>query len=251
MSRIARDSKQTNLPIVGKIKIGEKRKSSSGKMIPASLDYFVATGNYADLFAKVFDKPSSITIIFTNDDDSFSCDEYYECRGKKDGSLYGKGDGKSYSFFDAQRNIYLQKTQEEVRYEMASLKSRGIELVWKASVTIRFLLPDIKGLLGVWELTTHGEKSSIRELVSSFDKVKEMAGTVLGVPFTLSVKKVKSQKPGSSSSFPVVSLVPNISRENVEKIHGLIEAGVSVGRLGILTDDKISDIKTIEYEEVK
>jgi hypothetical protein len=47
----------------------------------------------------------------------------------------------------------------------------------------------------------------------------EHNGKAAGVIFDLSVKMHKSNKPSDSSRYPVVSLVANESRENLQKVH--------------------------------
>ena len=53
----------------------------------------------------------------------------------------------------------------------------------------------------------------------AFDAMLEQNGKVAGVIFDLSVKMHKSQKPSDASRYPVVTLVPNESLENLQKVH--------------------------------
>jgi len=108
---------------------------------------------------------------------------------------------------------------------------------------MRVLLPEIKGVFGLWKINTKAEASSIPEIVKTFDHVQEMAGTIVGVPFDLQVEKVKSNKPGKKNTFPVMRLVPNISQSNILKLREFKDQGVDLRQLGMLTDDRINEIQ--------
>ena len=65
-------TKRLPFPILGRVACGEK----SEKGYPRSLDYFVASGKYAELFKSAYgDKPSTIQIVFPNDDAELCCKE--------------------------------------------------------------------------------------------------------------------------------------------------------------------------------
>ncbi len=50
----------STLPEIGRIKIGEKVKNASGTEYPKALDYFRATGTFAQLFQTIYgDTPKS------------------------------------------------------------------------------------------------------------------------------------------------------------------------------------------------
>ena len=72
--------------------------------------------------------------------------------------------------------------------------------------------------MGCWQFRTKGAASSIPSIRDAYDAMLESNGKVAGVVFDLSVKFAKSQKPGQSSRYPVVSLTANESRENLEKV---------------------------------
>lgn len=76
-------------------------------------------------------------------------------------------------------------------------------------------MPAVRGVAGVWAFTTKGAASSIPQVRNAFDAVLENRGFVRGIIFDLNVKFATTQKPGDNSRFPVVSLVPNESEENV------------------------------------
>ena len=88
---------------------------------------------------------------------------------------------------------------------------RGAEN-WDIELTMRFIIPAIQGVVGVWALTTKGAASSIHNLRDSFDAVQRLRGSVTTSVFDLSVHFHKSNKPGQSSRYPVLELVCNDNR---------------------------------------
>ena len=79
---------------------------------------------------------------------------------------------------------------------------------------MRFILPGLTKIFGLWQLTTKGAASSIEQIIGVIDTVEQMRGSIVGVPFDLVVKMHKSQTPGSKSRYPVLSLIPHASEQN-------------------------------------
>lgn len=229
-ARIKNQSTSNQWPIIGRIKIGEK----TDKGYPKSLDYFRCTGHYAKMFSDVFgDKPNKISIIFYTDDLFQSCFQRYECRDQKTGALMGKGDGESFFIHDG---IMWKPEQDK-----AKIKALG---KWEVILTIRFIIPEIKGVVGLFQLDTKAKESTIPQIISTFDEVKRMAGTIVNIPFDMVVVKVKSQLPGEKKIFPVINLIPNVSSDNLTIVKKfLTQTGDDIKQLGMLNDDKILQLK--------
>lgn len=236
------------LPEIGKLKIGEKVKAKyrsghpkQGQEYerPVSLEHFKATGKYTAIFHEIYgEKPPKVEIVFISDNILDVCDERYEIRDGQ-GNLFGKGDGEVFQIWSDRAKQYQLWTLEEVP-DVMEQTAEHLGTVWKKTLTIRFVIPKIRGVMGVWSLTTKGEASSIPSVRDSFDFVKEMAGTVINVPFDLTVEKRKSQKPGESRIFPVLAIVPNVSKESLETVRQFILEGRSIRELpGMLTDESI------------
>ena len=199
---------QTVLPIIGNIKCGIK-----GERNPKSLDYFIASGKYADLFTSAYPgKPNTIQIVFVTNDDR-SCNERYEYRDEK-GDLFAKGDGQVFHIWDGKR--YAERKISDTPDIMKQVEKlcpkshKG----WEVILTLRFLIPKIREVAGIWQYTTRGDKSSIPNIVSTFDMVNNTANGIVGVVFDLAVQFAKSQKPGDASRYPVVNLIPNLTQTN-------------------------------------
>ncbi len=243
--RIARENVQLiKLPIIGKIKIGMKVKSKEGKDIPKSLDYFIADGKYKSYFDKSYpEKPNKIQIIFVSDDLKEICNERYELRTKA-GDLFGDGDGKEFRIWDVGKKQYNEYSLSEhpdllVRSAKAAESIKG----WEVILTLRFIIPAIKGVLGQWQLSTKGGKSSINAIRDTFDFVHLKAGSITRIAFDLTVQKFKSQKPNDPSTYPVINLIPNVSDENLALVQGFIESNKS---LPMITDEIIEKQKQLE-----
>jgi hypothetical protein len=238
-------NKVVKFPILGKIKVG--RKNDRG--LPESLEYFVATGNYENYFKDAFgEKPTSIEIMFLSDEFEDSCNERFELR--QGAKLFAYGDGETFQVYDEQKDDYICKTMTKDKDFINTLHTK-VKGKWETVLHMSFLIPGIRGVFGVWQLSTKGEKSSIPTIQGAFQLVKNMAGRVTGIPFDLQVKKVTSNKPNSKSKFPVINLIPNVSSGHMEKVKQFISGNSDF--IGLLTENKIDDIamnevaKQVEY----
>lgn len=229
-----------DLPQVGTIKVGEKRKNASGVEFPVSLDYFKADGDYAKKFEDAFGAtPNTIEIVFISDDIEKSCLEEWEGRDKA-GRKAGYGDGKRYWLFDDENLDYrqIEGTDAEVR-EIIKKVSKEKTIKWSVVLTLYFVIPKIPGIMGVWRFKTKGVKSSIENVRHTFDYIQSIYNTVIGIPFDLKVKKVKSDKPGSANLYPVVSIVPNLSEENLRLVARMVEQGQDIRKFGVLRPEML------------
>lgn len=215
---------------IGFIKCGEKVINQNGKQIPRSLNYFKAEGKYAGYFNQAYpDKPTTIKIIFPSDNLTEICNERYEMW---DGSQKcGWGDGENFNLWNEEKKCFeafnvprgdlddfLKNTENKINQ-----KNRNYPVKWSVILTLRFMIPEIGKILGVWEFSTRGEKSSIKQIISPFDNVQRWGGTVTRTFFDLNLDWHVSKKKGNKSAYPVISLVPNMSKQNLEKQRLLLE----------------------------
>lgn len=212
-------SNASTLPEVGKIKIGKKHEE---KGYPISLDYFRPTGNYANEFTKVFgDKPKKLSIAFVSDDLNEVCNQRFECW--TDGKRWGWGDGVIFTVWDTATKAYINDLQGNDK--------RVTSLKWDEMLTLRFVILDIKGIMGYWSFQTKAKSVSIPAIVKSFDFVKERAGSIIGFPFNLLVEKKTGYNPGDPKNYPVVTLVPNFSEDSIEQVRQYIDMGGAMNRI--------------------
>lgn len=213
--RILTNKQENRLPFpcIGRIKCGMK----SEKGYPMSVDYFVPSGSYAPLFTQAYgEKPSTIQIVFPSDDAELVCREEYILRDNA-GKLVSSGDGLNFRTWSEKQKKYIDVTTEE-QPNLMEMLSKHYGQEWKVTLTLNFILPLVRGVMGCWQFVTKGSASTIPQVRDTFDTMLEQNGKVAGVIFDLNVKMAKSQKPNDASRYPVVSLVPNESRDNLLKI---------------------------------
>lgn len=218
--RIKRPEAATNLslPEVGRLRIGKK----SDKGFPMSVDYFIPTGKYAELFLKACgEKAQTIQVIFPSDDAGAVCCERWEYRDNS-GALVSWGDGEQFYVWDGKKYAPFSAVDYPDIMEriVAKYPTKKGPDGWEVTLTMQFIVPAVRGVVGVWRFQTKGAASSIKNIRNSFDGVQSMRGTVTGTVFDLSVQFAKSNKPGSNSRYPVVSLVANDTR--VEEIRAAL-----------------------------
>ena len=207
-------TKRLPFPILGRVACGEK----SEKGYPRSLDYFVASGKYAELFKSAYgDKPSTIQIVFPNDDAELCCKEFYELRDTA-GKLVSEGDGGTFKVWSDTTKAYITLSTEQYPNLMEMIAGKYPKCEWKITLTLNFIIPKVRGIMGLWSFSTKGSASTIPQVRDTFDAMLEQNGHASGVIFDLSVKMHKSNKPNDSSRYPVVSLVPNESEENLRMV---------------------------------
>ena len=186
----------------------------NGREYPVSVDYFIPAGKYAGMLTQALgEKPQSIQVIFPDDDPAKVCNERYEFRDDK-GALVARGDGRTFEVWDGKHYVpYSVDSYPDIMEQIAKNNptKRGAEN-WDIVLTLRFIVPAVRGIVGVWQFSTKGKASSIRNIRESFDGVQMMRGTVTQTVFDLSVQFAKSNKPNTSSRYPVVSLIANDTR---------------------------------------
>ena len=202
------------LPEVGRIRIGKKQMGQSGKEYPTSVDYFIPAGKYAGLFtAALGERPQTLQVIFPSDDAEKVCNERYEYRDNA-GALVARGDGRVFEVWNGKKYApysiekYLD-LPERICDKYPTKRGRDN---WDVVLTLRVIIPAVRGIVGVWQFSTKGRASSIRNIRESFDGVQMLRGTVTQTVFDLSVQFAKSNKPGSNSRYPVVTLIANDTR---------------------------------------
>ena len=207
------------LPRVGIIKIGMKNANG----YPQSVDYFIPVGKYAGLFTQAYgEKPKTIQIVFPDDDPAKVCNEQYEYRDDE-GRLIASGDGETFKVWDGKK--YEPLTIADYPSLMVGIAKRYPNRAvqkggdgWVVTLTLMFIVPLVRGIAGVWQFSTKGTASTIPAIRETFDGMLSERGFCKGVIFDLNVQFATTQKPGDKSRFPVVSLVPNESMDNVLKI---------------------------------
>lgn len=226
------------LPEVGRLHVGKKEISKSGKEYPTSVDYFIPSGKYAERFTQACgERPQIIQIVFPDDNPAKVCNERYEYRDNS-GALVARGDGHTFEVWTGK--AYTPYSIDDFPDIMQQIAAKNPKKPrnendngWDVSLTLRFVIPAVSGIVGVWQFSTKGAASSIKNIRNSFDGVQTMRGTVCTTVFDLSVQFAKSNKPGQNSRYPVVSMVANDNR--IEEIRSELNHKQSIS---ILLPDK-------------
>lgn len=219
------------LPEVGRLHIGKKQMGSNGKEFPVSVDYFIPSGKYADLFvAALGEKPSTIQVIFPSDNPELVCNERFTYRDNS-GALVARGDGRIFEIWDGKRYApySVDKFPDIMEQVTKNVPTKRGSDNWDVELTLRFIIPAIRGVVGVWCLNTKAKASSINNLRNSFDSVQAMRGTITTSVFDLSVHFHKSNKPGQNSRYPVLGMVCNDNR--IGEIRDLLKPDTSMKNL--------------------
>ncbi|MBV6342345.1 hypothetical protein [Candidatus Magnetobacterium casense] len=258
--RIKRDVVESRIKIIGHVKVGMVTKNAEGKEFPKSLDYFhIDSGTTDPLYAQNVlkalgtVKPRTLHIVFVSDDDNINCDERYELIVKK--RIYAYGDGETFFERGEKDDGFKMYPVDQFPKIKDDILARGKKLQanaeWSEVLRLRFLILEYRDVVALWQFTTHGSASSIKEIVSNYEMVKKMTGgRVRGIPFDMNVKMVKSGKVGASHKFPVVSIMANLSYDNLNKLEKLTGEGRNI--TGIITNELMDDIEPtplIEFKE--
>ena len=219
------------LPEIGRLHIGKKQMGQNGREFPVSVDYFIPAGKYAGMFtAALGEKPQTIQVIFPDDDPAKVCNERFVYRDDK-GALVARGDGRIFEIWDGKKYApYSVEKYPDIWDQIIQNNptKRGADN-WDVELTLRFIIPAVRGIVGVWVLNTKGKASSVHNLRDSFDSVQAMRGTITTSVFDLSVHFHKSNKPNQNSRYPVLDLVCNDSR--VAEIREMLKAENSTKNL--------------------
>ena len=89
---------------------------------------------------------------------------------------------------------------------------------WIVTLTMNLIIPLVRGVGGVWQFVTKGTASTIPNIRDTFDAILAEKQFVKGIIFDMNVQFAVSQKPGDHSRYPVVTIVPNESEENLYKV---------------------------------
>lgn len=215
--RIKREiDKAPSLPPLGKIRIGTK----SAKGYPMSLDYFIVDDDnkYSPLFREVYgEKPQSLMIYFPSNNADEVCREEYIYRNDK-GDKVAFGDGETFTIYSEKTESWITCTTEQYPDIMEKIHAKyQAKKGWEVQLTLHFCLPLVNKIYGVWTFVSKGAASTIPQIRDCFDAMIEKNGHIDGVICDLNVKYAKSDSP-KKSRFPVVSLVPNETAQNMAKI---------------------------------
>ncbi len=232
------------LPEIGRIKVGMKTERG----FPTSLDYFRASGDFANRFVSLFgDKPTELKVAFVSNNIEEVCNEQFEAWDK--GKRLGWGNGEVFTVWNPQggkdgKGAYV----EGLPADDPSVKA--IRKLFARTLTLRFVLLEMKGVLGHWTFQSKAKETTIPTIVKAFDMVMERSGSIVGFPFSLMVKKVQSYSPGAARNYPIVQLVPNFTEETIEAVRAYVESGADLNRIttNMITSGSLLQLSSGSYK---
>lgn len=147
------------------------------------------------------------------------CNERFEYRDRQ-GKLFASGDGKDFKVWVEKEKKYKWFSVDDQPFIMEEVDRKvNNGKGWDVILTLKFILPKVKDIAGYWQYSTKGTASTIPAIRDTFDAMIAHRGFVKGIIFDLNVEFAKSQKPGTPSRYPVVTMVPNQSQENIDAVN--------------------------------
>lgn len=234
------------IPNIGRISIG---MISPNGNYPVSLDYFRPVTNnkkYEDMFlAALGEKPNTIQIAFMSDDINEVCKETRELKDKS-GKVYCETDNEVYVIYNNGKKIVydidkiMEKNESVEAFEAKLVEISESKIGFRRRLSLVFVIPEIKGVIGSWKLVTYAEQTSIDSIIAVYDGVKELAGTCRMIPFDLRVEKHTRTTSGDKRTYPVITLVSNTSLSNMK----VLQTFTTNENFEILSDAKIMELKS-------
>jgi len=170
-------------PRVGKLRLGVKATSQSGKEYPKAVDYFVIhEDNVTDpamveaFRARFGDQPRELPIVLPSNTEEHVFPQYLKCYRAGVG-LWCRGDGeRALRLNDDGKGMH----ERECPCELLEQKK------CRQMATLNFLIPELPGV-GVWQLTT-SSTNSIINLNSAIRFIMSVTGgRIAGLPLKLRV----------------------------------------------------------------
>lgn len=192
------------LPRLGKVRLGLKKESPrTGNPYPEATDYFVCPDEVKKIYGE---KPTELKIVFpTEDSPQQWLKRYSLTRG-----LVCRGDGeKAVAQVDLRTGEIATRETEQTTLKEVTCDPENCP-AYKAKqcrplMTLQFLLPDVPGALGVYQLDT-SSRNSIININSTLELVKA-CGRVRMIPLILKLVPLEVQPEGKKKTVHILQLV--------------------------------------------
>lgn len=235
------------LPRLGKIRLGEKRTSSSGKEYPAALDYFNLTDAPA-VKTVAGKKPTSLfpLLLPSNDIASF---------WRTSRSAYGRSTGLFCRCDDGVTATRVYKGEADAQ-GLAWVQGNGLDIdegdlfdlpcpadecpYWEKKMcknlaSFDFFMPEVPGF-GTWCIQT-SSFNSIRNVQSTLVALRDaLGGQIAGIPLGLRLVPHQAQVDGKAKTVRVLEL---ICPYNLQQLAALRRRAIAAGGAAVaLLEDK-------------
>lgn len=257
MSPIHGLTERRRLPRLGKIHLGVKVANAKGVSYPKAVDYFVVPPEVAKFHGE---KPKQLPIMFPINDEEAFASQYYRAYTRTRG-LVCKGDGISANRMIDEATKTADPETGEITGAIATAQAKEIE--WVQNITcpgthcpyyekgecreimnLQFLLPQVPGL-GIWQLDT-SSYNSILNVNSSLALIRQIFGTVAGIPLYLTVEPTEVSPDGKKKTVYILNVrspatLGQLARTKGQPMIALLPQG----------DDEIPDLLFPTPEQVQ
>jgi len=205
------------LPRLGKIRLGEKKQSQSGKEYPSATDHFVVPPKVA---AKHGEAPKELPIIFPVEQEP---EQWYRAYSLSRG-LICKGDGETaVALVDLDTGLIAAADAKNVAKKEVPCDPDNCPLFQskrcRPIMNLQFIIPDIEEL-GIWQLDT-SSINSIININSSIALVRAAVGRFSNVPaMKLVVEPMQVTPEGKAKTVYVLQLKLMKSFEELMRFRG-------------------------------
>lgn len=188
---IAEIEENMRMPVIGKIRLGIRKKSSKGNEYPSETEYFVLKD--APEVAKIYgDEPTELDAYFPADDEELVIPYYYKwfaggIRDKEGNVIGGKlqcyGDGKiAHEMAKRDPTTRVVPTRECKGPNCPDWSKNGTQQC-KPSMNVFVMLPRVS-LLGVYQIDTTSW-NTIRKFAEQVNMIKKAWNRLTNIPFTI------------------------------------------------------------------
>lgn len=241
------------LPRVGKLRLGIKKVSKSGKEYPTETDFFVCP---PEVQARFGAEPKSLPVMIPVEDEEQFLRQYYAVYGGNQ-KLKCQGDGQQAERRDDNGQIELIACQSPTDCDF------GKKNKCSARIDLMLVLPDIN-CGATYQLSTGSINSDI-DIRSGLEMAKHLFGRISWVPLQLvrEERKIPDPATGKMQTHWPVKLYPtatiaeaNIIRQDTKRIlerqqNFALEEPVIEGHMSDALIQIISDEDAIEIEKAQ
>ena len=213
MSPIKGITDQLRLPRLGKIRLGIKVEPEGKASYPRATNYFVCPPEVQEVFGK---EPTSLRITFPTDNPEMWAGHWYRAYTTYRG-LVCKGDGDTANRMvdldkvvdaktgslpdDLHPKFWPMASRDSANTAMREIQCPGRECPQfqskqcKPMMNLQFLLPEVEGAGGIWQIDTNSW-NSIRNVLSGVTLIEALCGRTGLIPLSLSLVPMEVQPEG-------------------------------------------------------
>ena len=226
-------SEKLRLPRRGKIRLGEKKLSKSGKEYPSALDYFAVPKEVQEIYG---DKPRKLDIMIPMEEREQWFPQAYKRYGSSAGLICrGNGEVGTEMAEEGMKEIECQG-KDCPHYQKGDCKQIG---------NLQVILPKVKGL-GVYQIDT-SSYNSIVNINSGVEMIRGMLGRISWIPLILEVQMQEAHPQVNGKR--IKTIIPVMSITSDVSVYDLLKMRLPVKQAEI--DNKgVDEMPTLLYPKI-